>query len=209
LAQPLLKEIRNNGINRPYKYMKNTMKLIVAAVLMIAAAAQAAPIVGSIGFGSGVYTQVGGSPGDLGSATSFTLGTPTITAGATTGAFTGATLNTFSTSIGVNGNAPALVGQQLWKVTVGATVYTFTVSTAVETLSADHTALDLTGRGTIADGTPADNTLGTYTLHFGASGAAFTFGATSANAVPDGGMTVILLGAALSGLGLARKKLIA
>jgi len=45
-------------------------------------------------------------------------------------------------------------------------------------------------------------------LGFGVSGESFTFQTTSAaNNVPDGGMTVLLLGAALSGLALIRRKL--
>jgi hypothetical protein len=69
--------------------------------------------------------------------------------------------------------------------------------------------LELTGTGmfSIIGGNPNDNTLGTWQLGFGESGASFTFQSTAATGVPDGGMTVMLLGAALSGLALIRRKL--
>jgi len=43
-------------------------------------------------------------------------------------------------------------------------------------------------------------------LTFSTSGNSFNFGSTAANNVPDGGATVMLLGAALSAMGLLRKK---
>lgn len=178
------------------------------ALMGINVTVQAVPITGSIGF-TGNYVQVGGSSSDLGTATSMNITTVFISAPATTGDLSGATLNSFATPIGVNGNAPSLIGNQLWSVDVGLTTYTFQVTTLVETLGADHTTLTLAGKGILSNGTPADDTAGTWTLGFGASGAAFTWNSTSANAVPDGGTTVMLLGGTLTGLGLLRKKLIA
>ncbi len=184
------------------------MTAAVAAMIGFSATVQAVPIVGSIGF-TGNYTQTGGTSADLSTATSLTIVSPAISLPATTGALVGATLNTFFSPIGVNGNAPSLIGQQLWSVNVGAINYTFVVGTAGQTLGVGNTTLTLAGNGTLEDGTAADNTGGTWTLAFGASGAALTFNATSANTVPDGGTTVMLLGAAVTGLGLLRKKLVA
>jgi hypothetical protein len=116
----------------------------------------------------------------------------------------------FTTGIGVNANAPTLAGQQLWQVLVGTTVYSFTVGTVNQTLGSGNVTLDLSGSGTLSDSiSPSDNTAGTYTLAFGSSGPAFTFASTAASNLPDGGATVLLLGAALSAMGLLRRKLIA
>lgn len=179
----------------------------VAAVLGLSATVQATPIVGSIGF-TGNYSQTGGNAFTLSEATSLSITSVAISVPATTGALLGATLNSFVTPIGVNGNAPSLVGAQLWSVTVGSTIYTFDVSSAAQTLGPGNT-LTLAGGGWLEDGKSADNTAGSWTLGFGASGAAFTFNNTTANNVPDGGTTVMLLGAALSGLALIKRKLVA
>ena len=166
----------------------------------------ATPIVGSIGF-TGTYTQVGGSPGNLASATSMTINLP-IGIGSTTDDFVGANTPTFASPIGVNGNAPSLVGAQLWSVKVGLVTYTFTVLTSTQPFTSGI-QLNLAGSGTLKDGIAADDTAGTWQLGFGVSGASFTWQGTSANQVPDGGMTVLLLGVALTGLFLIRKQVLA
>jgi hypothetical protein len=174
------------------------------ALLGFSATVQATPITGSIGF-LGSFTQVGGTAGNLGTATSFTINSPALV-GATDD-LTGATLNSFVASVNVNPATP-MIGQ-LWSVLVGVTTYTFQVTTEAQTLGAGNTTLTLAGSGILKDGTAADDTAGDWTLAFGVSGASFRYLSTSANTVPDGGTTVLLLGAALSGLGLLRKKLAA
>jgi hypothetical protein len=191
--------------------MKNKLTIMAGAVAVLISFSplvQAVPIVGSIGF-TGTYTQVGGTSGNLGTATDMTINTVAISGPATTGVLVGASLTSFSSPIYVNGNSPTLVGAQLWSVLVGAITYTFTVGSESQTLGAGNTTLTLAGAGTLGDGTVADNTSGTWTLGFGVSGAAFTWNATTANNVPDGGMTVMLLGAALYGLFMFRKKVMA
>jgi hypothetical protein len=184
--------------NRTIKY------LACAAVLLgLAATVQANTISGSIGF-SGDFTQNGGLSGDLSTANSMTIATTAV--GSTTGAFVGATTPVFLSPFAVNANVPSLVGAQMWSVVVGSTTFTMDITSAVQWVTTVD-SLGLKGSGTIKDGVAADDTLGTWQVNFGNTGQSFTWQATSANRVPDGGMTVMLLGAALSGLALIRRKL--
>jgi VPDSG-CTERM motif len=65
--------------------------------------------------------------------------------------------------------------------------------------------LNVTGIGTIG-GNGFDPTQGQFTLTVTTLGTRFVFGAIT-NTVPDGGTTVMLLGAAIGALGLARRAL--
>jgi hypothetical protein len=175
-----------------------------AAVLAIAASVQADPINGSIGF-TGVYTQNGGTAGQLNTASSFTIDSVSIED--PTGIFTGASDPTFFSPINVN-PANNLLGEQLWTVVIGGVTYALNVGSESQTFTSSS-QLDLAGTGMFTDGTIADNTLGTWQLQFGETGDSFTWNATSATNVPDGGTTVMLLGVALSGLALVKRKLAA
>jgi hypothetical protein len=59
----------------------------------------------------------------------------------------------------------------------------------------------------MANITGFDPTPGTWTVTLTQSGASFAFGSTAAPNVPDGGMTLMLLGSALTGLALIRRKI--
>ena len=185
------------------KFVK--LAVAVAAFAVTTASLQATPIVGSVGF-TGTYTQNGGTLGDLTTATSFSINNVLILSA--TGQFAGATTPTFASPISVNPANSLIPNVQLWSVVVGSTTYKFLVSTETESLDT-ATQLNLTGSGVMTDGNAADNTAGTWQLGFGVSGASFTWQATTANSVPDGGTTVLLLGAALSGLALVKRKLAA
>jgi VPDSG-CTERM motif len=204
-----VKVTQSNNQTNTEKNMKNKLIIMAATVAALASFnAQATPITGSIGF-YGAYTS-NGNPNDLSTGTLLTLNSPAIF-GATS-QFTGASLVSFAPSAGINANSSSLIGSQLWSVLVGSTTYTFLVGSEVQTLGAFNTTLTLAGFGTIGDGTAADNTSGTWTLGFGASGETFNWIATSANVpatVPDGGTTVALLGGALAGLGLLKRKFLA
>jgi hypothetical protein len=181
-------------------------KILLSGVLALGMgiAAQAVPINGSIGFG-GTYTQNGGTAGELNTATSMTINTVDIMS--TTGDFVGAGAPvTFASPIGVNGNAPSLIGSSLWTVNVAGVTYKLTVSTETQPF-ASSTQLNLEGTGVMTRN-GLDATLGTWQLGFGVSGQSFTWQSTSASALPDGGMTVSLLGLALGGLGLVRRKFV-
>jgi hypothetical protein len=176
----------------------------VAAVLAVAASVHADPISGSIGF-TGTYLQNGGTVGNLETATSFSISSVTIDD--PTGIFISATDPTFFSPINVN-PANNLLGEQLWTVMIGSTTYTLDVNSESQTFTSES-QLDLAGTGTFGDGTLGDATGGTWQLQFGETGDSFTWNSTSATDVPDGGTTVLLLGAALSGLALVKRKLAA
>ena len=188
-----------------------TMTAALAALVAFSASVQATPIVGSIGFDGG-FSQTGGTAGDLSSANTFNILSPYVDTSLilTSGGFVGATLNSFKTPIDVSvGGYTALTGLQLWSVYVASSSTTYTFSVGSVARLANATTLTLSGSGTLMDGNTADNTAGAYTMTFSTSGNSFNFGSTAANNVPDGGATVMLLGAALSAMGLLRKKLIA
>jgi hypothetical protein len=190
----------------------NILKYMVSATLAVGmvSAVQAIPITGSIGF-TGAFVQTGGTAGNLGTAVSFiilnTVVNP-ITIHDATGAFVGAGAPiSFAPTVGVNGNAPSLVGAQLWSVLNGLTTYSLTVTTEGQTFTSGI-QLNLAGNGILHDGNAADDTAGVWQIGFGVSGNSFTWQSTSATSgVPDGGATVMLLGAAFSGLALLRRKL--
>ena len=178
------------------------MAAAVAALVGFSISVQATPITGSIGF-TGTYTQNGGTKGNLTTATSFSIASTTIST--TSGSFVGATTPVFASPIAVN---PATGLSTLWSVLVGSTTYSFLVTTETEPLDIASTIV-LLGTGNITDGNPLDITAGVWQLSFGVSGDSFTWQATSAANVPDGGTTVMLLGAAFAGLCLFRKKVMA
>ena len=203
--------------------MKTNKYLIMAAMvtsLAFATTVQASPITGTIGI-SGAFTT---DNANLSLATTFTTTTDgvglTMDLTHADGAFaTGTLTQGLYSPIGVNGSVGNLVGNKLWVVTVGTTVYSFWVTgeTQGATVITTATSLGLSGTGIVMDNiSGADNTAGTWQLAFGQTTAgqtaSFTWQATSgANGVgvPDGGATVMLLGAALSAMGLFRKKLFA
>ena len=190
----------------------NIIKYLAVAALTVGlvGTVHATAITGSIGF-TGTYTANATTAGNLTTATLITIapGAISVTPGSPTGSFVGAGAPVgFASPIHINPATP-IIGQ-LWSVTVGLTTYTMTVTSETETLDT-AAQVNLVGAGTISDGVPADATSGTWQLGFGVSGtpplASFTFQSTSAANVPDGGTTAMLLGAALSGLALLRRKL--
>jgi hypothetical protein len=191
----------------------NILKYMVSATLAVGmvSAVQAIPITGSIGF-TGAFVQNGGTAGNLASATSFTILNTVpnpITIHDATGAFVGAGAPiVFATSVGVNATPEiSLVGAQLWSVLNGLTTYSLTVTTEGQTFTSGI-QLNLAGNGILHDGNAADDTAGVWQIGFGVSGNSFTWQSTSStSSVPDGGATVMLLGAAFSGLALLRRKL--
>jgi hypothetical protein len=185
-----------------------------AAALAFAYSAEAGPIAGSIGFG-GNYAQNGGIAGNLMTATSMSISFPSVIIVDASGAFGPlgtATLLSFMTSVGVNGNlnnnVPA--NNVLWSIQQGPRTYTFTVTSESQVFTVAH-LLDLQGGAVVTDDL-ANSSTGTWTLQFGASSigggsGSFTWNNSSA-ALPDGGTTGMLLGGALSLLALVRKKLL-
>ncbi len=189
--------------------MKNKLIIMAGAVALLASfstSVQAIPITGGIAI-SGSYSA-NGTPGDLTTASAMTISGPFFI-GVTSGSFSTATTPvTFASPITVNLGGLTLGGVQLWSVTVGGTPYTFTVSSETESVDTAN-QLTLIGSGTFGDGTPADASVGTYQIGFGVTQSTFSFQNNNQVNVPDGGMTVMLLGGALAGLGLLKKKFLA
>jgi hypothetical protein len=194
----------------------NIIKYLAAAALAvgIVGTVQAIPIVGSVGF-NGSFTNLDGAiKGDLTTALHLGIINPVVTPGTATFDFSGAGAPvTFATPIGVNGSLLPMIGQ-LWSVTVGPKTFTMTVSTEAETLDT-AIQLNLAGTGIMHDTSVGagklDDTAGVWQIGFGVSGtpptASFTWQSTASATLPDGGTTVMLLGAALSGLAMLRRKL--
>jgi hypothetical protein len=198
--------------------MKNKFKLMagaVAALVGFTATVQAIPISGQISF-SGLAVL---DSANLSLATKFmsysnSAGTtPFPQVGLHSGSYlpvpggTSATFSGFTFS-----PLPGSVPFTLWSFTIGSLTYSFQVkSLSVPTqngtfLNVIGTGLAfITGAGSIYD---VAGTSGVFSItDTGSGGPTFTFGANTI--VPDGGTTVMLLGAGLSGLALLRKKLAA
>src|SRR5262249_45733927 len=149
------------------KLVVKSLALIVVTVGLVVPL-QANQISGSIGF-FGTFSQVGGTLGQLNTATSFT--DDTLNIAIMTGDFLGATTPTFPDPIGVKGNPPPI--GVLWTVVVGSKTYTFTVTSETQTFTSPN-QINLAGTGVVSDGNPANDTAGTWQLGFGMTGDAFT-----------------------------------
>jgi hypothetical protein len=104
----------------------------------------------------------------------------------------------------------------LWSFVDAGTTWTYQFNLATMSVaSQDNSFLNITGTGTLTitgAGSPYSTTFGSWSFTIsnpgGAPNPTFNFGFDSANnALPDGGMTVGMLGIALTGLGLARRKI--
>ena len=178
--------------------------------MAFAASLQADPINGTTGF-TGAFSAANNdltTPNDVITITSASVnGTPT-------GSFVGGVLTHFTSPITLNdtllSGAPSF-SQPLWQITVGLHVYTFT-STSDSTILDTANVNTIQGTGTVTDSLDGDTAFGTYNLSFNVTtvGTDVTLtwnGTTGAATLPDGGTTGILLGAALAGLGIIRRKL--
>jgi hypothetical protein len=198
--------------------MKNKFKLMtaaVAALVGISATVQAIPISGQISF-SGLAVLDSTS---LSTATKFlsysnSAGTTSFPqVGIHTGSYSsvpGGTAATFTpfTFSPVTASTPFT----LWSFTIGSLTYSFQVK-SLTVMTQNSTFLNVIGTGLAfitGAGSPYDvaGTSGIFSLtDTGSGGPTFTFGASTT--VPDGGTTVMLLGAGLASLALLRKKLTA
>ena len=116
------------------------------------------------------------------------------------------TFTTPITFVPSNGNTPI---DPLWTFTIGANTYSFNLASVAKAPDSTASFLDLTGSGT-ANITGFAPTPGTWTLTVSNSkekSASAKFGFQSTTSVPEGGAALMLLGGALSGLGLLRRKL--
>jgi len=183
--------------------LSKTLLAIVAAVASVGllSSAQAVPITGMLNIGgtakfdttslktahSATFSDaivLGGNSGDF---AGFAIGTPVVMAS-----------YTFDPSTMTNG---------LWSVNG----FTFNLTSSVVQLPRSKTFLSVTGTGIITGPAGFDATPGVWAFTSQNAGGhpqdTFSFSAnTGAGAVPDGGMTLALLGAGLMGLAAFRAK---
>jgi VPDSG-CTERM motif len=194
--------------------MKNKYFLLAAVIGLVAVTSvQAIPIAGEIDM-SGTANL---NSTLLGSATKASSFGAVSVGGVPTGSYVG----TLGDSVNWNGfgwNPATTPVNPLWSFTDAGTGFTYSFNLAtVGVVSQDNSFLNLLGTGTLTitgAGSPYDTTDGqwSFTISNPGGGAHANFSFTFANSqtgagVPDGGMTVILLGTALAGLGLLRRKL--
>lgn len=188
------------------KMTKLTLMAAAVGLALFAGSAQANSITGEIAFGGTAHldTQALGSatkvvsyvgPVDVGYSSSGDYGA--------TDGFSGVTFKVFSWN---PSSAPIA---DLWKFVDAGVTYSFDLS-SLTVVSQDNSFLNITGTGTLDitgfDPTPGawsftiDQSLGSKSLTYN-----FGFAAQNSAAIPDGGLTIALLGGALIGLrGLRR-----
>ena len=197
------------------------MKLLAgAAISTWVIAAQAIPITGSISFGgTAVLGNESGDPVTLANATKFTSISAVVQFGAS-GSFSGVSYPTPATWSPFTFVPPTSSIVPLWTLTSGGMVFSFDSTSMTTAYDAAAGTLDIAGTGvahivdTSSNPVIYDDTAGTWTMTVTSRGTLFTFNDTTIIpptippiAVPDGGMTLALLGTALSGLALLRRKL--
>ena len=187
----------------------NILKFLASAAMIIglAVTAQATSISGSVDMaGTATLNNMA-----LGSASAASLFTGVTVGGTPTGNFAG----TFGSSVVWTAFSwPSVVTvSPLWTFVSGGNTFSFDL-TAVSVVTQNNTFLNLLGFGVLKE-TGFDNTSGSwsFTISNPSGGPhanfAFTFANSQTATVPDGGMTVILLGATLSGLALLRSRKLA
>ncbi|HYG22130.1 MAG TPA: VPDSG-CTERM sorting domain-containing protein [Verrucomicrobiae bacterium] len=183
--------------------------LIAATAALVSLSAHAAQIDGTVDFAGPVRTVNAANatvPVSVATGLDFNAG---VSGFAVTGSGTlGALIPSFSTVLFTDFQfSPVLSPSPVSPLWV-ANGITFTLS-SVSITSQTGTGLTLFGTGTIS--APGyDLTSGTWTIGVTSpDSVTFSFQSGTAAGVPDGGTTVMLLGAALSGLGLIRRKMAA
>jgi len=169
--------------------------------LGLAATVQAIPITGGISLSGGYVTDTG----DLGTAHGFMSFSSVVVAAGPTDSYAGTGGNAVTMNLFTFDPVTTPV-TTLWTFTVGLTTYSFDLTS----MSVDHhsdSVLDISGSGMLHI-TDFDDTLGAWTFTANSLGGSFSFSSSNgAIPTPDGGVTAILLGGALSALGLIRRKL--
>lgn len=189
--------------------MRNKVILMTGAVLVMAATmAQAIPITGQINMsGTAVLDNT-----LLGSATKATGFSAVTVGGGPTGSFVGTTGDTVGwTAFGWNPATTPVT--PLWTFFDVGTGWTYSFDLAnLSIASQNNSFLNLLGTGTLKiSGGGYTDTAGywSFTISNPGGGASANFHFTFANAqtaaVPDGGMSVVLLGLALAGMAGVRR----
>jgi hypothetical protein len=219
-----MSSVEENITIQKTKTMKQWIKLTVPAVAMALAGftASANDITGTVNIGGSVNFN----STDLTMATMASFPTAGLVVSGTDSFATafGASV-TFKSFTFLPLPQPATPIDSIWSFTSGGLTYAFNlVSIAdagvtgpmgapvtpgqAEFLQIDGSGtLDITGPGSTFDETPASWSF-SVTQAAGVAQSTFTFAfSDSNNSLPDGGMTVMMLGAALTGLGFIKRKL--
>lgn len=177
-------------------------------LLSITASVQAIPISGTIQF-VGTATMNASQTAFVSFGDPFGGGLgPWVQAGSQTGAYAGVAAGTTAIWTPFTFNPPAASVTPLWMIAIGTTTYSFD-ATSMSVTHPNGSTVNISGTG-VAHITGFGDTVGTWTVTATGSGVNFTFGAftgAGSGGVADGGTTVLLLGTALSGVALLRKKM--
>ena len=187
-------------------------KLIILSIAVALAAfvgssvtVQAQPITGSIAFDGGYTPNT--TPLSAATSVTFPANGQEVTLNQHFGSYLSVpngTLVTFNGFTFIPASPPV---NPLWTFTIGPTTYSFNATTMTSNYNGIQNNWNIAGTGT-AKITGFDDTPGTWNLTLSNVGESFSFAATTGvNGVPDGGTTVLLLGAALSALGLIKRRL--
>jgi hypothetical protein len=195
--------------------MKNTLITIAgaAAILALAQTSQAVPINGNIGFGGSV-TLNGGTVGTATGVVANGWNGTQVTVNSTSGTFT---IIPAGTPVVMNASAwtfgTALAS--FWSIPTILPGFTFNLTSSTIQPSSPG-FLNITLVGTVSDGTPADTSalFGSLSIQDPPANGTTTFTESLSfhsqpPSTPDGGTTLMLLGAAFSGIALIKRKLVA
>ncbi|HNZ76851.1 MAG TPA: VPDSG-CTERM sorting domain-containing protein [Verrucomicrobiota bacterium] len=179
---------------------------VAVAAFGLAISAHAVKITGEINMAGSVTLDSSW----LGTANGVTGFGPVVVGVAPTGDFAGTAGASVSWST-FSWNPPSTPVIPLWTFTSGPLTYSFDLL-SLSVAQQDNSFLNLIGWGTLKI-TGFEDTVGTWSFTIPNAGGGrhanfdFTFANSQNAVVPDGGMTAMLLGAALSGLALLRRKL--
>jgi hypothetical protein len=179
------------------------MTVAAVVVMGLTSNVQAAAITGHISFSTENGTWSGNTT-DVNTISAITsFGNVSVTSGS--GSFAAILPGTSVTMQGFNFVTPVF-NNPLWSV--GGYTFSLTSITGITRTDSGIDTLALNGNGNISNG--VDSQFGFWAWSGELNGTAtFSFSSTTVAGVPDGGTTVMLLGGALAGLGLLRKKLFA
>lgn len=186
--------------------MKNITKSLVAATLLcgFTQAVQAIPVTGHIGIGAFASHAVIDKTANTVAFIDEDAVLGNAIVNQTSGSFAGL-LGQFASYANFT-YSPLSVSNPLWTLVLGGASFDLTV---INSINEGGNGLVLGGTGVIHLA-GFDDTVGTWSFSADSTSPAdVNFSSTTTAAVPDGGMTVTLLGAALSSLGLIRRKLVA
>jgi hypothetical protein len=186
------------------KIIQNKFLMTVAAACLLSLTASATSITGGVSLGG----QVTSDTGNVNTGNTFTFGSVFIANVSGSYASVPTVPNPLSPPVVQN---PLTIGtlpiNNLWKFTYLGNTYDFNLTSITLVDRSIPSAITVTGFGNLQI-TGMEDTVGAYTFTANNQGGTFSF-SSSNGAVPDGGTTITLLGAAISGLacvGALRKK---